>query len=194
MCVQRGHLEKAWPAETRRPRRSRRRALFEAAARLGRECWWVVGEQAGRKLHPKVESDISIDSESLELPRSDHERPAHDAVVGFQRGVGHPGVQQQAAHDAVALVAASAQACEAVPESPVLKGAMAEAVQSQLQLWLNLPPAAAPEQPRQAQALCQNHGLRQPPARADARCRKAGSPAGGSSARHARSSTCSTPH
>ena len=106
------------PAETRRPRRSRRRALFEAAARLGRECWWVVGEQAGRKLHPKVESDISIDSESLELPRSDHERPAHDAVVGFQRGVGHPGVQQQAAHDVVALVAASAQACEAVPAAP----------------------------------------------------------------------------
>ena len=117
ICVYKGGTSRSWPAETRRPRRSRRRALFEAAARLGRECWWVVGEQAGRKLHPKVESDISIDSESLELPRSDHERPAHDAVVGFQRGVGHPGVQQQAAHDAVALVAASAQACEAVPES-----------------------------------------------------------------------------
>jgi hypothetical protein len=59
--------------------------------------------------------------------------------------------QARREYDVAALVAASAQACEAVPESSVLKGALAEAVQSQLQLRLNLPPAAAPERLRQAQ-------------------------------------------
>ena len=50
--------------------------------------------------------------------------------------------QSRRAYDPAGLVAACAQACEAVPESAVLKGALAEAVQSQLQLAANLPPAA----------------------------------------------------